>query len=233
MKTKKYRHLFFDLDRTLWDYDLNAAEALAEIYQTHNLAQTVGGLDSFRESFAKYNDLLWTDFREGRIRKNTLRTLRFERILADFGITNPDMAEKLNTDFLNSCPRKANLIPGTIELLDYLKEQRYSLHIITNGFIRIQRIKMESSGIADYFQRIFSFENTGGHKPHRAIFAHAVTSVNARKVDSLMIGDDMEVDIVGARNYGIDQVYFNPGHVVHSGKTTYEVFELSEIKGIV
>lgn len=229
----KYRHLFFDLDRTLWDYDNNAYEALHEIYHTYGLHSIFDEFNNFHQTFTRHNNELWKDYREGVVHKDIVRTLRFERTLMDYGTSNPVLAIQLNKDFLEISPRKTHLIPGAIELLDYLKIKQYNLYIITNGFTKIQILKMETSGLMSYFQKIFTSENTSSNKPHRAIFENAITSVNARKLDSIMIGDDLEVDIIGARNFGIDQVYFNPEKTCHNEKITYEISKLAELLEIL
>jgi putative hydrolase of the HAD superfamily len=159
--------------------------------------------------------------------------LRFERVLKDFEVTDNGLAHQLNNDFIAISPVKAKLIPGTIEVLDYLKSKHYNMYIITNGFLNIQQIKIETSGIAGYFLKMFTPENIGKVKPHRAIFEYAVKSVNARKSQSLMIGDELETDILGARNFGIDQAYFNPRSIKHSEKVTYEFTGLLDLMDLL
>ena len=226
---RKYRYLFFDLDRTLWDYDNNASEALNEIYQAYSLGIIFAEFSNFHLAFTKHNNDLWKEYREGKVHKDILRTLRFERTLMDYNSINPKLAIELNNDFLELSPRKLHLIPGAIQLLEYLRKMRYNLYIITNGFTKIQLLKMETSGLMGYFDKIFTSENTRSNKPQRAIFEHAVTSVNARKLQSIMIGDDLEADIIGARNFGIDQVYFNPERISHNEIITYEISELKQL----
>jgi putative hydrolase of the HAD superfamily len=225
-----YRHLFFDLDSTLWDYQTNSAEALFEIFEFYQLQRVFSKFENFRNAFVKHNEDVWKDYREGKIHKDVLRVLRFERALKDYEVVNFDLAHKLNNDFIAISPAKAKLIDGTIEVLEYLKSKQYQMYIITNGFHNIQQIKIDASGIARYFLKMFTPETIGQVKPHRAIFEYAVKSVNARKSQSLMIGDELETDIVGARNFGIDQVFFNPGFIKHNEKITYEISNLLEIK---
>ena len=226
----RYRHLFFDLDCTLWDYHVNSTEALHELFETYQLHELFDKFENFRETFGKHNEEVWKAYREGRIHKDTLRVLRFERTLKDYGITNFELAHKLNSDFINISPRKTKLMPGTMEVLGYLKSNHYQMYIITNGFTQIQEIKVETSGLADFFIKMFTPENIGYIKPHRAIFEYAVKSVNVRKAESLMIGDDLQVDIIGARDFGMDQVYFNPHKIPHNEKITYEILTLFELR---
>jgi len=230
---KLYHNLYFDLDRTLWDYETNASEALHEIFQEFELQPIFGQFDNFRNAFIKYNDALWRQYEKGTLKKETLRVRRFELALLDYKMKDKKLSIKLNDSFLNISPRKPGLMPGANEALDYLKSKSYRMYILTNGFTKIQEIKMESAGLNPYFEKMFTTENTKSHKPKRAIFEHALKSVNAKKSESLMIGDDLEVDIIGARNFGMDQVYFNPAKTTHKEMITYEISNLAELKNLL
>lgn len=229
MSAKTYRHLYFDLDRTLWDYETNAYEALRQVYEEFNLEPAFGNYDNLWQSFSRHNDSLWIQYQRGTLRKEALRVRRFELALLEHKIKDKVLAEKLNESFLNISPRKAGLTPGAGETLEYLKSKSYHMYILTNGFTQIQETKMESSGLNPYFEKMFTTENTNSHKPKRGIFEYALKSVHARKAESLMIGDDLEVDIIGARNFGMDQVYFNPQMTPHNEKVTYEIASLTEL----
>jgi putative hydrolase of the HAD superfamily len=230
---RKYKFLFFDLDCTLWDYENNAAKALEIIFVEYQLDQYFKNSKQFIELFAKYNDLLWNEFREGRIHKEILRIKRFEMCLYDVAIENRELAMSLNNVFLELSPKSAGLMPGAIEILNYLKDKKYQLYIITNGFTQIQEMKMRYSGLEAYFEKMFTSENVGSNKPNRAMFEYAIKSVNALKKQSLMIGDDLKVDIVGAKKFGIDQVFYNPKKIPHTEKVTFEIEDLLELKNIL
>lgn len=233
MQPKTYQHLYFDLDRTLWDYETNAREAIQEVFEQFNLAPVFGSTDKFWDSFDKYNDTLWSQYQKGIIKKEVLRVRRFELALLDYHTKNKKLAGELNDAFLHISPRKSGLVPGAGEVLEYLKSKAYHMYILTNGFTKIQELKMESAGLNPYFEKMFTTENTKSHKPKRAIFEHALKSVHARKAESLMIGDDLEVDIIGARNFRIDQIFFNPSGKPHKERVTYEVSDLRELKNIL
>lgn len=225
-----YRHLFFDLDRTLWDYDRNASQALTEVYEKYNLQPVCNNFTNFWNAFNKFNNLLWKDYLDGSLTKNELRNKRFELILLEHSVNDPELAMRMNEDFLDSCPRKTNLIEGALDLLTYLKEKGYHLYIITNGFTHIQEIKLITSGLRPFFLKVYTSDKSGYVKPQRAMFENAVKSVNARKKESLMIGDDLTIDIIGARTFGMDQVYYNPLNLSHTEKVTYEIAALQEMK---
>lgn len=226
---QRYRHLFFDLDRTLWDYDQNAKEAFREILDKHELYSCIESLDYFVSRFHHINEGLWLAYRKGEIDKKTLRNKRFEMLLAEFQIVDNTLADRMSDDYIELAPTKTKVFPHTAETLDYLAE-RYQLHIITNGFKEVQQRKIANCGLTPYFSTVVTSDCIGLQKPHTGIFAYALNSVNARKSESLMTGDDLENDILGAKKYGIDQVLFNPGQRTHTYHPTYEIFTLPELR---
>lgn len=229
---KKYRIIFFDLDHTLWDFDSNAHDCIKELFEEYGLQQTTG-FEQFFTAYEKHNNRLWAEYEAGNLRKEVLRSLRFHLTMKDFGINDYDLAERFGWAYVDRCPRKTNLFPHAIALLDYLRP-KYRMAIISNGFPEVQDIKLKSCGIANYFDRIFISEVVGYQKPRPEIFHAAATAFNASKKHCLMIGDSWENDILGARNYGIDQVYFNPKQQGPEGrKATYEIASLKELMEIL
>ncbi|HLG03201.1 MAG TPA: YjjG family noncanonical pyrimidine nucleotidase [Bacteroidia bacterium] len=228
-----YRHLFFDLDRTLWDLDKNARETLGELYKKYQLGQRgVESEEIFIDHYNRYNDLLWDRYRRKIIDKATLRALRFKQALAHFGVHDPILSEKIDHDYLSEAPKKRNLVPGAKEVIETL-HARFKLHIITNGFPEVQRHKICHSGLEKYFDVILTSEECGYAKPDRRIFRHALKKCGGKAGEALMIGDDLEVDIVGAREAGWHQVFFNPAKGSHKEKVTYEISHLDQLKVIV
>ncbi len=171
-------------------------------------------------------------YRQGQIRKEALRIERFSLILNKLDIPDNNLSDKISNDYLKIIPQKSNLVKYAQEVLDYLKP-KYQLFVLTNGFHEVQNAKLRNSGIAHYFNRIITSEDTGWQKPDRRIFEFALKSVNAKKSESMMIGDDLHVDITGAKNFGMDQVFFNRKMIPHHLKITYEINELKELKLIV
>lgn len=229
----EYKHVFFDLDRTLWDMERNARETLAELYEKYGLKEKgVASVAEFVQHYNDYNDVLWDRYRRKLIDKATLRALRFKQTLAHFGVHDKRLADKFDHDYISEAPKKTNLIPGAKELLDVLAG-KYQLHIITNGFPEVQAYKMEHSGLNPYFDVIVTSEGCGHAKPDAKIFMHALKLAGGTKTESIMIGDDLEVDIVGARDAGWDQVFFNPSGGNHPEQVTHEVKSLSEISKLI
>ena len=224
----KYKHLFFDIDRTLWDYETNALEALREMFEKQDLQKFSFTFDDFAQEFYHYNELLWAKFRNGKINKANLRDRRFYLTLKKLGVINNDLAIKLSVDYIELSPNKTNLFPEVIETLQYLKPS-YHLHIITNGFNEVQFRKLRNCGIEHFFEKIVTSDNAKSQKPHQKIFEYALNSVNAKKKDSLMIGDDWDLDIMGAKSFGFDQVFFNPYGNDQKGTCTFTISNIGEL----
>jgi putative hydrolase of the HAD superfamily len=227
-----YKNIYFDLDRTLWDFEKNASEAFFDLYKDYKLNCFIPSAEHLIKSYHHHNEKLWEEYRKGNIKKDFLRVYRFQLVLNDYDVRDNRLAEDLSKSYLDIAPLKTNLIPHTLNVLKYLKE-KYSLHIITNGFSEVQKLKLQNSGIINYFQAIISSDSIGVQKPKPDIFKHALTSVNAKKKESIMIGDDLLVDVLGAKKFGMDQLYFNPGQVKHNHQVTYEISSLIEIKNIL
>ena len=226
----RYRILFFDLDHTLWDFATNASETLEEIFSAFKLAELgIGSAGLFRERYTEINEQMWADYRANKIDKEALRSGRFEKTLNSFAIEAPQLADSIGTYYIEHSPRKTNLFPYTHETLSYLAT-RYELHLITNGFEEVQHVKIATSKLAPYFGKMITSERAGVKKPDKGIFLHALKETTARRQESLMIGDNLEADIAGARRIGMDQVFFNPHKQPHGEKPTYEVDCLSKLK---
>jgi len=229
----KYSHIFFDLDRTLWDFDAAAEVAFERIYEKYELKNLgIPSAHDFHEVYHPLNERLWELYRADQITKDELNRTRFLRPLEHYGIHDVDLADHLSEDYVYWSPRIVRLIPGTMELLDYLKPQ-YHLHLITNGFQEVQHTKLSGSGLEPYFETLTVSEEVGVKKPNPEIFHYALRKAGALASESLMIGDEMAVDIDGARAAGIDQLLFNPSGASVTGSRTYEVHDLKEIMGIL
>jgi len=230
MTDKTYKHLFFDLDHTLWDYDRNVQESLSELF-VHYKLEKMGILSSqqFIDSFYAVNFKLWEAYDSGTLQKHELRASRFPKIFQQAGVLDAIIPEEFEPDFMHRTSSKPHLFPHTIEILDYLKP-KYKLHVITNGFDESQAKKMKSSGLNDYFESVVTSETTGHKKPDPRIFYHAMEVAGASVESSIMIGDNPVSDIQGARNAGLDQVFFNPLKKVIGIQPTYTISHLRELE---
>ena len=226
---KTYKHVFFDLDRTLWDFDAAAEVAFERIYEKYDLKSLgIPSAHEFHEVYHPLNEQLWVLYRADKITKAELNRTRFLKPLEHYGIHDMALADHLSEDYVYWSPRIVRLVPGTMELLDYLKP-KYHLHLITNGFQEVQHIKLSGSGLEPYFETLTVSEEVGVKKPNPAIFNYALSKANATAEESLMIGDEMAVDIDGARAAGMDTLLFHPTEDWVEGERTYEVRCLKEI----
>jgi len=229
---KQYKHLFFDLDHTLWDFDKNSEISLRKLYDEYELA--IRGIDDFDALFKAYNvhnDKLWERYRNGYIKRDELRWKRMWLMLLDFKVADTALAHELSTAYLEILPTQTLLVPHAKEILEHCKG-RYEMHLITNGFETTQRLKLQYSGIARYFKHLITSEKSNSMKPHRDIFDYALGLAKANVEESIMIGDAIDIDILGAINAGWDTVYYNPYHVQHLRKPTYEITHMEELMRI-
>ena len=230
---KKYKHIFFDLDNTLWDFERNSTESLNELYQKHKLESLgVESVERFISTYQERNIMMWEQYRLGKIDKNTLRNKRFELTFWDMGLDADLVPKELADDYLSITPKKSYLFPHAHEVLSYL-QKKYTLHIITNGFEEAQYIKLDTADLSKYFVEIVISEHTGFKKPDISIFNHSAERANATADECLMVGDGLEVDVIGAQNAGWDGVFFNPAGIKHDEKVTYEISSLDELKNFL
>ncbi len=232
---KKYHHIFFDLDHTLWDFETNSRETLHDLYHELELHKKgIGPFDHFHDTYHHHNTIFWDRFRKGFITREELRWKRMWRTLLDYKIADEELARQLSERYLEILPTKRNLFHDTIEILDYLKLKAYPLHLITNGFEKTQQAKMRYSGIDSYFTHIITSEAAGIMKPHVAIFEFAIQKAGTTAKDSVMIGDTLDADIEGANNAGMDTIYYNPSVPADDKiRPTYVIEKLGELKRIL
>ena len=226
---KKYKAIFFDLDHTLWDFEANSRTAISELFHTHNLNSFgIASSDDFIKIYKEVNTKMWDEYHRNLINKEHLRYGRFERALSHFGVQKRELTERLSTEYLDICPVKTILLPGAIKVLELLK-QNHSLHIITNGFKEVQYLKIRNSGLMPYFDHIHISEEIGFKKPEPEIFNYACKQARAVSEECIMIGDNLETDIAGARNANVDHIFFNPEKIMHNADVNLEIAHLEEL----
>lgn len=223
------KHLFFDLDRTLWDFDKNSEAALTILYDELNLQDHLRSFRSFYTKYKKVNGELWDQYSKGKITKDILRVKRFQDTLAHFDVKSKELSHAMADGYVALSPHQTNLFPDTIETLEKLRNDNFDLHIITNGFLEVQHIKLDKSGLKPYFDIILCSEEVGKSKPSRLVFDHALGMANATADESIMIGDSYEADIVGAENAGIRAILFDPNRIHREGRHKWHIHELKAI----
>lgn len=229
----QYKHLFFDLDHTLWDFEANSRQTLQELYHSMGLLEKgVHDFDLFHQRYIVHNDKLWDRYRNGYIKVDELRWKRMWLTLLDFKIGNEPLAREMGIQFLDALPSRKILFPYAKEILQYLQRKGYQIHLITNGFEKTQHSKLLHAGLTGFFTEVITSEGSGSLKPHKEIFEYAFRKTGAAPEESIMLGDSIEVDIQGAINAGIDQVYVNHLDQEPSIRPTYTVRSLKELENI-
>ena len=229
----KYKHIFFDLDHTLWDFDSNSRLTLKELYVLFELEKKgVTDFDLFHKNYLDHNNMLWARYRNGYIKVDEMRWKRMWLTLIDFKIGDEVLARKMGDAFLDKLPLRNILFPYTIEILQYLTDKQYKLHLITNGFEFTQHSKLKNSGIDKFFIEVITSEGSNSLKPRKEIFEYAFNKASSQCHECIMIGDSIEADIQGAINAGIDQVYVNHTNAEPSIKPTFMVHSLKELENI-
>jgi YjjG family noncanonical pyrimidine nucleotidase len=228
----KHRHVFFDLDHTLWDFEKSSAETLIELFQEYEIGKKSGvAPEIFVGVFKEVNDYLWSQYQIGEISKEVIREQRFLQVFKKIGMVVDGLAHlELSRDYLMRCPLKPYLIEGSLEILEYLATRGYRLHVLTNGFSDVQDLKLKSSGINRYFEQVITSETIGAKKPDPEIFRYALHASGALLSESIMIGDGLETDIKGAVGMAMDCIFFNPSKTLHGYSLHADVSQLSEIK---
>ena len=206
MKIDYISHVFFDLDHTLWDFDKNSGLTFEKIFKLNDIDVN---LNEFLEVYEPINLSYWKLYREEKIDKESLR---YKRLNDTFNILNYEVKSriinKLSVDYIDHLCTFNHLFDGTTELLEYLAP-KYELHIITNGFTEVQQGKLNNANINQYFKTVTNSEMVGVKKPNPKIFSHALTLAKANVENSIMVGDNLEADILGALDFGIDAICFN------------------------
>ena len=223
------KHVFFDLDHTLWDFDRNSALAFKRVFHNHDISLSI---TEFVQVYEPINFGYWKMYREERITKQELRRGRFREAFSAFGMQfDTQQIDMLAFSYIEELPKDNHLFDGTIDLLEYLSG-RYTLHIITNGFEEVQHLKLRNSRIDHFFETVTTSEEAGVKKPHPAIFELAMEKAGALATESVMVGDTFEADIEGAHRKGMQTIFYN-----HRGEdcpgTFLQVSHLYDLKSIL
>lgn len=228
-----YKHLFFDLDHTLWDFETNSKETLREIFYKHELDKKLTPhFDAFSQRYSYHNKRLWNRYHHGYITQQELRWKRMWLALVDFKEGSETLARQLAAEYLTILPTKTALFPYTSEIIQYLLQKNYQLHLITNGFEEVQISKLRNSNIDAHFTHIITSEKAMSLKPHKAIFDYALGLAKATHTESIMIGDNLDADIKGAMDAGLDTVFVNHINEITNIKPTYTIHHLQELESI-
>jgi len=228
-----YKDLFFDLDHTIWDFELNSKETLWELHLKYDLeAKGIDDFDAFYSLYSVHNHRLWDRYTKGFIKQEELRWKRIYLSLLEYKIADEALSKEMSVDYLDILPNKKNLFPYTIEILEYLKSKGYTMHLITNGFETVQFKKIKNSNVADYFTEVITSEASNSLKPNKEIFEYALKASNAKLETSIMIGDNESADIQGAINVGMDSIFVNHLQIQPTVPATHTITHLKELENI-
>jgi putative hydrolase of the HAD superfamily len=220
------KHIFFDLDHTLWDFETNSAKTFEFIFDQSNIDVK---LNNFLSHYIPINHKYWKLYREEKVSKSELRYGRLKEAFDGLEYTiSDDMIHHLSKIYIDNLSNYNTLFEGTVEILNYLLS-KYELHIITNGFEEVQLKKLKKSEILHFFDKVITSESVGVKKPNPIIFNHALEVTKAEPKNSIMIGDNLEADILGAQQIGMQAIFFNI-HNEPINNTTISVNNLIEIK---
>lgn len=227
---KEIKHIFFDLDHTLWDFEKNSALAFEKIFEELNFEINS---ELFMSVYNPINVAYWKLYERNEIDQETLRVNRLKDTFEVIGYAISSAEINVVSDlFMAYLTIHNHLIDGAVEVLEYLKE-KYVLHIITNGFSIVQKVKMQKSNLDQYFVTMTNSEVAGHKKPHENIYNYALNIANAKKNESIMIGDSFEADVLGAINFGIQAVYFNPSMHPTVPAEIIQIQQLKQLKNIL
>ena len=226
------KKVFFDLDRTLWDFETNSELVLKELYVDFNLKDYIPSVEDFLNTYRQKNNALWALYRKGCLDSRVLKQKRFYETFLAYGIDKQELAQNFGKIYLEKLALKKQLFPGAIKLLNYLIG-KYALYILTNGFQEVQIKKIVNIGLDKYFKQIFTSDTIGYQKPQPAFFEFVLKQVDEAPEYCIMIGDDLDTDIMGAKRCGIKGIYFNVNKIPHDETVDYEVDNLLAIKKIL
>lgn len=206
----KMQHVFFDLDNTLWDHRRNAYLTIKELFEKQEITSRYHiDFEEFHSVYHDINEELWEKIRDGIIGKEYLREHRFYNSFKHFGVENKELSFYFEEHFLDNIVSHNELVEGAEDILEYLKAKNYTLHIISNGFQEVTERKCTLSGIAPYFETITSADAIGVRKPNPRIFEYSLGLSEAKKEESILIGDDWIADAMGAKDFGMEAIFFD------------------------
>ena len=200
------KDIFFDLDHTLWDFDKNSMLAFKRVFKKFKITIE---FDAFLKIYEPINVEYWKKYREDKVSKESLRRGRLIDSFNFFDlIYTTEKIDEIADAYIQELPFDNHLFEGAVEILDYLI-LKYKLHIITNGFEEVQHKKLKNSGIDHYFSTVTTSEEVGVKKPNPKVFLTALNKANSLPAQSVMIGDSLEADILGANNIGMQTIFYN------------------------
>ncbi|MXV37504.1 noncanonical pyrimidine nucleotidase, YjjG family [Flavobacteriaceae bacterium Ap0902] len=224
------RHVFFDLDNTLWDHRGNSEATLRQMFKDYQITEQYNlDFDAWHEVFYEKNEYLWAELREGHIQKQTLRDRRFAEPFKYFKIEDPTLSEKFDMNYLERMAKMKGEVAGAKDLLEYLSPY-YTLHVITNGFEEVSQAKIDNAELSAYIETLTCADEIGLRKPDPRLFELAASKAGASKEESVIIGDDWIADVLGGTSFGWKAIFFDSLNDGNQLDGVPNVKKLEEIK---
>ncbi len=234
MKVSKYKHIFFDLDHTLWDFNKNSVKAMEIVYTSiHCEAFEKVKFTDFYTIYKTFNDEMWAKYAKGLVTQDDIKFQRFQKTFLHYGVNDQLLMAEFSKMYIDILPEQTFLFPHCKEILTYLTNRSYKLHILSNGFEDVQLKKLTNTKIFSFFNTIITSERVGHPKPHRGIFEFALKQSGALKKESIMVGDSLDIDIKGALDFEMDCIHVNHLNKNLDPFANYTVFDLNELKDIL
>ena len=224
-----YRYLLFDADNTLFDFDSSERAAFHELLDSIGVSFS----DSLYEIYHEKNAISWRMLERGETTTDELRGLRFAMFLDEAGLDVGLTAAEVSRIYESCLGRQSILLPGALETVRELSG-RYTLLLITNGLVNIQRKRFEASLIRPYFKEAYISEEIGHKKPELAYFETVLAAEGiTERGECLVIGDSLTADIDGALASGIDCCWLDSGADVGDRQIKYRIRNIVELKDIL
>lgn len=226
--TENITDIFFDLDRTLWDFETNSKVALETIYREYELNKYIESFPIFYQQYQIENNKVWEQYYKKEITKKEVRILRFSNTLKTL---DNSFCQLLSNQYIEISMSETALIPYAKEALIYLKK-KYKLHIISNGFKEVQAKKIKNCGLNSFFETITTSEDAQAHKPSKKAFLFAISRANTQPQNTAMIGDDIITDVNGSKNSGMLSIYFNQKNNRQIHNADIEISSMALLKNL-
>jgi putative hydrolase of the HAD superfamily len=225
-----YKHIFWDLDHTLWDFETNSVQSLLATWQFFDLqSKGISDFNDFNIVYHEINDKMWDRFRKGFIGRTEMRWKRMYKTLLHYRVLDEPLAKLMGEKYLEYLPEQKALMPAAFDVLQYCASKGYKQHIITNGFETTQWQKMRNSGIDTFFEHVITSEQALALKPKPEIFEYALAKANCKVDEAIMIGDAVDVDVKGAMDFGMHAVWYNPHNLESTQAATKRIVLLEEL----
>ncbi len=219
------RHLFFDLDRTLWDFETNSRMVLQELYRTYQIERFFPNFLLFYKKYQEVNEEMWQQYYRKEITKEDVRLLRFYNTIG----AEKAKCQQMSEEYIENSVLQTAVFPNTHEVLATLQERGYTMHILSNGFREVQHTKLSNCKLATFFDTVTTSEDAQHHKPHIRAYQYALNQAKATAETSAMIGDDLITDIEGGVNAGMYTIFFNPKRITAEHKAHKEISDLKSL----